>query len=242
MARRNPGFAATVVFGALASSALADDLDLGGDTRASSYAGVFIPQVETWRGSGVLGGLPFNATGKLSSNVGWTMGAGIGHTFDNVPGWEWLNIDLSVGYVASTFSHFEGTIAIDGVGSFPGSDRLAGQYHTAAGFVNFLATPWGIRGLMDDKITPFFGVGPGIASSTAKIQSISVGGLTFPINGTSSETDFAFDAIVGADYAISERWELGLAYQYTWINAKHLGGGAALQPILGHKVGHSIGV
>jgi hypothetical protein len=44
-----------------------------------------------------------------------------------------------------------------------------------------------------------------------------------PINATSSETDFAFDAIVGEDYEIAPHWDLGASYQYTWIDVKHLG-------------------
>jgi opacity protein-like surface antigen len=238
--RSAPGAALFVA--AFSSATLADDLEQPGNFRASTYAGVFIPQSESWMGSGTLSGLPFNATGKLSSNTGWATGDLLGYSFEDVPGWEWLNIDLAVGYVASTFNHFDGTIAIAGVGNFSGPAPLVGQYHTVAGFVNFLATPFGIRQLFDDKVTPFIGVGPGVAGSTAKIQTFSLGPTTLPINATSTETDFAFDAIVGADYEIAQHWDLGASYQYTWINVKHLGGGAGIQANTGPASGHSIGV
>jgi len=226
----------------LSSAALADDPEQPGNFRTSTYAGVFIPQSESWKGSGTLSGLPFNATGKLSANTGWATGALLGYSFEDVPGWEWLNIDLVAGYVASTFNHFDGTIAIAGVGNFSGPAPLVGEYHTVAGFVNFLATPFGIRQLFYDKVTPFIGGGPGVAGSTAKIQTFSLGPTTLPINATSSETDFAFDAIVGADYEIAPHWDLGVSYQYTWINVKHLGGGAGIQANTGPASGHSIGV
>ena len=125
---------------ALSSAALADDgPNQLGNFRASTYGGVFIPQSESWKGSGTLNGLPFNATGKLPSNTGWATGGFVGYTFEDVPGWEWLNIDLVARYIASTFNQFAGTLAIAGVGHFTGPAPLSGQYHTVAEFVNFLA-------------------------------------------------------------------------------------------------------
>jgi hypothetical protein len=38
---------------------------------------------------------------------------------------------------------------------------------------------------------------------------------TLPVNATSNETDLAFDAALGVDYALAPQWELGIAYQYT---------------------------
>lgn len=125
---------------ALSSAALAGDgPNQLGNFRASTYGGVFIPQSESWKGSGTLNGLPFNATGKLPSNTGWATGGFVGYTFEDVPGWEWLNIDLVARYIASTFNQFAGTLAIAGVGHFTGPAPLSGQYHTVAEFVNFLA-------------------------------------------------------------------------------------------------------
>ena len=209
--------------------------------RASGYAGVFIPQTVSWSGNGVLNGLPISATGKLSSHVGWATGALIGYIFDD-PDWRWLNIDLTAGYVTSTLDHFSGTIILPGLVSVTGPAPLSGNYHTYAGFANFLATPFGIRQLLDNRLTPFIGVGPGIASTSTKLQSFSLAGTPFPVNAASSETDFAFDAVLGADYALAEHWELGIAYQYNWLNTKHLGGGAGLTANSGASQGHSIGL
>ena len=210
--------------------------------RASAYMGVFMPQSESWAGSGTLGGLPFTAKGKLSSNTGAATGVLIGYSFENVPGWRWLNIDLSAGYVTSTFNHFDGTLTIPGLGAVPGPIPISGNFHTYAGFLNFLATPFGIREVLGGKVTPFIGAGPGLASSTAKLQSFSLGTSTVPVGATSSETDFAFDIAMGADYALRPQWDLGLAYQYSWIDTKHLGGGAGITATSGASSGHSLGV
>jgi opacity protein-like surface antigen len=108
--------------------------------------------------------------------------------------------------------------------------------------VNFLATPFGVRQLVDNKVTPFIGAGPGILKTTAKLDSFTLGGTTLPVNETSSETDFAFDLTVGADYALSPQWDLGIAYQYTWIDTKHLGSGAGILANSGSSSGHSVGL
>ena len=210
--------------------------------RASAYAGVFIPQSESWSGSGAISGLPFTATGKLSSNTGWAIGGLLGYSFEDVPDWRWLNIDLTAGYVSSSFNHFAGTLTVPGLGSVPGPIPLSGDFHTYAGFVNFLATPFGNRALLGNKVTPFIGIGPGIASTTAKLQSFSLSGMALPVNDSSSETDFAFDATLGVDYALSQQWDLGIAYQYTWIDTRHLGSSGSISANSGSSTGHSIGL
>lgn len=233
---------ASLFLAALSGPAQADDPEEMHPFRASAYVGAFIPQSESWSGSGALSGLPFTATGKLSSNTGSAIGGLLGYNFENVPDLQWLNIDLTAGYVTSTFNHFAGTIAVPGLGSVTGPVPLSGDFHTFAGFVNFLATPFGIRQLLGNKVTPFIGIGPGIASSTAKLQSFSLGGTTVPVNATSNETDFAFDAALGVDYALAPQWELGIAYQYTWIDTRHVGGGAGISANSGSSSGHSVGL
>jgi opacity protein-like surface antigen len=223
------------------ASARADDAGQSNQIRISAYAGVFIPQSVSWTGSGVLNGLPISATGKLSSNVGWATGGLIGYNFDE-PGWRWLNIDLTAGYVTSTLDQFSGTVSLAGLGSISGPAPLSGSYHTYAAFVNFLATPFGIRQLLDNRVTPFVGIGPGVASTSTKLESFNLAGASIPVNAASSETDFAFDAVLGADYALAEHWELGIAYQYTWLNTKHLGGGSSFMANSGASQGHSVGL
>jgi opacity protein-like surface antigen len=220
----------------------ADELGQTYHYRTSAYAGVFIPQSESWSGSGAISGLPFSATGKLSSNTGWAVGGLIGYSFEDVPDWRWLNIDLAAGYVSSSFNQFSGVLTLPGLGAVSGPVPLSGDFHTYAGFVNFLATPFGVRALLGNKVTPFIGIGPGIASTTAKLQSFSLGGSMLPVNDTSSETDFAFDATLGADYALSPQWDLAIAYQYTWIDTRHLGSSASISANSGSSSGHSIGL
>ena len=233
---------ASLFLAVLSGPAQADDPGQTYQYRASAYAGAFIPQTVSWSGSGAFSGLPFTATGKLESNTGWAIGGLLGYSFENVPDWRWLNIDLTAGYVNSTFNHFAGTLTLPGLGSVAGPVPLSGDFHTYAGFVNFLATPFGVRELLDNKVTPFIGVGPGIASTTATLQSFSLGGTALPVNDASSETDFAFDVTLGADYALSPQWDLGIAYQYTWIDTRHLGSGAGILANSGSSTGHSLGL
>jgi opacity protein-like surface antigen len=233
---------ATLLLAALFSPVQADDTGQTYPYRASVYAGVFIPQVESWSGSGAISGLPFTANGKLVSNTGWAIGGLLGYSFEDVPDWRWLNIDLTAGYVSSSFDHFAGTLTLPGLGSVPGPIPLSGEFHTYAGFVNFLATPFGNRAFLGNKLTPFIGIGPGIASTTAKLQSFNLGGAALPVNDTSNETDFAFDATIGVDYALSPQWDLGLAYQYTWIDTRHLGSSTNISANSGSSTGHSIGL
>jgi hypothetical protein len=233
---------AFLILAALFGPAEADESGQAYPYRASAYAGVFIPQVESWSGSGAISGLPFTANGKLSASTGWAIGGLLGYSFEDVPGWRWLNIDLTAGYVSSSFDHFAGTLTLPGLGSVPGPIPLSGEFHTYAGFVNFLATPFGNRELLGNKLTPFIGIGPGIASTTAKLRSFSLGGMALPVDDTSSETDFAFDATIGVDYALSPQWDVGLAYQYTRIDTRHLGSGAGISANSGSSTGHSIGL
>jgi opacity protein-like surface antigen len=235
--------AAALLFQAiLFRPAEADDLGQTYPYRASAYAGAFIPQVESWSGSGAISGLPFDATGKLSSNAGWAIGGLLGYSFEDVPDWRWLNVDLTAGYVSSSFKQFTGNLTVPGLGNVTGPVPLSGDFHTYAGFVNFLATPFGNRTLLGNKVTPFIGVGPGVASTTTRLQSFSVGSATLPINQTSNETDLAFDVTLGADYALSQQWDLGIAYQYTWIDTRHLGSSASISATSGSSTGHSIGL
>lgn len=217
-----------------------------GNWRVGGFAGAFVPNVESWGGTGTLSGIPFTASGKLALNTGWATGALLGYSFEDVPHLSWLNIDAEVGYVSSNFHDFEGTIALSGLGNLVGATPLHGTVHTTAGFVNFLATPFGIRQLFDGRFTPFFGAGPGVASSTAKILSIGAGPTMLPINASSNETDFAFDALLGADFVIlpetAPGLELGASYEFTQINIKHLGTGAGIQANAGPASGSIFGL
>jgi len=228
-----------------ATPSFAQTVELG-DWRVGGFAGAFVPNAESWSGSGALNGIPISATGKLSLNNGWAVGGLLGYSFEKTPGLEWLNLDLELGYVSSTFSKFDGNITIPGLGNFAGPAPIDGDIRTIAGFLNVLATPFGIRQVWNNRLTPFVGIGPGLANSEAKIRSFSVGPVSLPVNSTSSETDFAFDVIVGTDIAIlpesAPHLELGISYEYTWIDVKHLGSGAGIVANAGPASGHIFGM
>ena len=204
-----------------------------GNYRVGAFAGAFIPNRASWNGSGTINALPFAASGHISLNTGSAVSGLVGYAFNS-----YLNVDLALGRVASNFEKFDGTVSIAGLGSLSGSMPLSGRIHTTAGFVNFLITPVGT----DGRLTPYFGIGPGFANSTARLQSFSVGPAILPINSTSSETDPAADVVLGFDVKMTPQLEIGLAYEYVWIDAKHLGSGSGIQANAGHVSGHILGL
>ncbi len=204
-----------------------------GSFRVGIFGGAFLPNSVSWSGSGLLAGAPFSANGKISSHTGSSFGGLVGYGIN-----EYLNAEMDLGYLSTTFEKFTGNISITGLGSFNGSAALSGRVNTFAGFLNLLVTPIGTRG----TLTPYIGAGPGWAHSSEKLRSFSLGGMTLPVNSSGSETDFAADLVAGVDVKLMPQLELGLVYGYFWIDAKHLGSGAGIQARSGAVSGHAIGL
>jgi len=227
--------AGPVTFAAPASSSELDrhNIENVGNFRVGVDAGAFIPNRVSWNGSGTINSLPVVASGQISSNTGSAVGGLFGYAFN-----DYLNVDLDVGYVSSSFRKFDGTVSVAGLGNFGGSMSLTGRVETIAGFLNALITPLGTNG----RLTPYFGAGPGLAHSKARLQSFTVGPVTLPVNSTSSETDFAADGVLGFDIKLTRQLELGVAYEYVWINAKHLGSGSGIDANNGSVSGQIVGL
>src|SRR5207237_9338990 len=93
--------------------------------------------------------------------------------------------------------------AIPTSATFPRS----GDQGSWAGFLTAIITPFGGAGVPGFApalpLVPYFGAGPGIASTEATLGSLGVGPLLVQLNQHSSETIVALTAVVGADISIA---------------------------------------
>jgi opacity protein-like surface antigen len=72
-----------------------------------------------------------------------------------------------------------------------------------------IVTPFGRSGF-----APYIGIGPGVVYFNQTVNSI--GGI--PVNTSSKETDFAANAIVGFEAAVTNQLSLGARYRFIWAN------------------------
>jgi outer membrane protein W len=223
----------TVAPAILAESAYAQEDPRTGDIRVGIFAGGVAMNTVSWSGTGTLNSLPASAAGHVDTKTGTAFGGLLGYGFNS-----YLNIELDAGVVTNRFKSFEGAIAIAGVGSFNGKIPVSGRIQTIATFMNGLVTPLG----QDNGVVPFFGIGIGLAHSSARLDQFTIGPVAFPVGSHSSETDLAADATIGFDVKLTPEIGLGIAYQYMWIDSKHLGSGVGFQANTGHTTGHVLGV
>ena len=217
----------------LAQAAQAQELSEDSYFRVGIFAGGVGMNSVRWSGAGTLNTLPFSAAGHIDTKTGTAFGGLLGYAVN-----PYLNLELDGGLVTNRFKDFEGTIAIAGVGTFNGQIPVSGRVQTIAAIFNALITPLG-RG---NRVNPYFGGGVGVAHSSAELEQFSIGPAAFPMGSDSSETDLAADAIIGFGVDLTPQWGVGIAYQYLWIDTKHLGSGAGLQANTGHTTGHVIGL
>ena len=214
-------------------SARAQEFPQDGYFRAGLFAGGVAMNSVRWSGTGAINSLPTSASGHIDTKTGTAFGGLVGYAVT-----PYLNLELDGGLVTTRFKDFDGTIAIAGLGTVNGQTPVAGRVQTIAAFFNGLVTPFG----GDDLITPYFGAGIGVAHSSAKVDQFSIGPVAFPVGFNSSETDLAADAVIGLGVKLTPQLALGIAYQYLWIDTKHLGSGATFQANTGHTTGNVLGV
>jgi opacity protein-like surface antigen len=96
-----------------------------------------------------------------------------------------------------------------------GKFGLDGDVQAFTGFANLVVTPWG-----HNRFTPYIGGGIGVGNTDTKVKSVSVPGLgSLPISQSRNETDFAAQAIVGVDFALTSRFDIGARYKFFWIDS-----------------------
>lgn len=116
-----------------------------------------------------------------------------------------LAAEATLGYGAYGYDHVSGTL-----NGLCCSAKVSGQDNEAIGLVNVLVTPFHSYG-----ISPYIGGGIGAVYLHSKLNSGTIGGLTYT-GVTDNKAAFAADGLVGADVALGKGFTLGGRYQYIW--------------------------
>lgn len=185
-----------------------------GDLLFGIGGGAIIPQSSKFGGAGLVGGLPFASSGRLS----FTPGPAISMfgSYEIVPH---ISVEAQIGYIGVDADRFRGTATLQGGITVPGSFKVDGHVDTIAGFSNLVYAPFDQRA----RVVPYVGAGIGFASSWASLNSVSLLGSSLPLGVRSSATSFAVDALVAADVRVGDRGNIGLVYQFIRIDPSNLG-------------------
>lgn len=182
-----------------------------GNAYVGFSAGALIPSDTRQSMGGTLYGMPVSATGKMRYKPGIIVDALVGYHLNPYLGGEF---DLS--YARYTYDRIDGTLHL-GPTTVNGSN-FDGNIQYWMGFANAIVTPWG-----RDRFVPYIGAGIGFSSYRARIDSASNPSLgTVAINSTTTNTDFAANALVGVDYAVDESFSLGVRYRYLWTDSARM--------------------
>jgi len=114
--------------------------------------------------------------------------------------------EAELGYATAGTDTVTGTI--NGIGV---SVPVNGHFNSALGFANALWTP----PLRVGGFSPYLGGGIGFASIDSSVSS--VGGVA--VGANHSETDFAAQLILGADYQLTDQFAIGARYRFVWVNS-----------------------
>src|SRR5690242_5562339 len=139
-------------------------------------------------------------SGDFSFNTGAAGTGFVGYHFNNMLAGE---AELSV--ASADADKFSGTF--NGTAT---SLAVDGSLTTVMVFANAIVKPLGYRA----AFSPYIGGGIGFASIDDSINTIGGAGVA----STGSETDFAANFLLGADFAIVDRWSVGARYRFVWIN------------------------
>lgn len=182
-----------------------------GNWYVGAEAGGIIPDDISYRVSGTVSGVPSSVSGNLSFNAGPEVGGFVGYHFNN--------------YLAGEGDFFYGNFDFDqltanfsGIVKGSAAASVNGSTDTETVLANAIVTPFG-----RSTFTPYIGGGVGFTNHDSTVNSISALGVTIPVNASSSALDLAANAIVGIDWAGSDRWSLGARYRFLWVDLSSVG-------------------
>lgn len=199
----------------LAQPANAATVDLGPWLVGVSSGAVF-PLATSFSGKGNISGLNVSAHGNLTFKPGPTVVGVASYEFN-----DYVAAAGQFGYASTKFDSFRGALSLVGVGNLNGRVGVSGKSDIFYGFLDGVITPLG--GGRTARFVPLLGGGLGFASSSTTFNSVRLPGFTLPVGVTSRDTNLAVVGFAGADYRISERAYIGLAYQFVRINGGTLG-------------------
>lgn len=163
--------------------------------------GVIIPQGMSARLSGAITGnghLSLNAAGAVAGVVGYDLT-------------DRLSAEGELGWSLYDPSKLSGSLTSGGA-ALPDL-ALNGDFNTVFALANALYRPWGRLG----RFTPYLGGGIGLAYRDWSITTQPNAAASLSLKGTA--VDFAADAVLGLDYAVTPRFSLGGRYRFLWIDS-----------------------
>jgi opacity protein-like surface antigen len=148
-----------------------------------------------------------NISGADSASVDLSFDAGAAFTgFVGYRFTDQLTGEAELGYATADTDRVTGVI--NGVGV---DAPVNGHFNSVLFFGNALWTP----PLKLAGFSPYLGGGLGFASTDSSVST--VGGAA--VGANNSETDFAAQFILGADYQVTDQFAIGGRYRFVWINS-----------------------
>ena len=171
--------------------------------------GVIIPQDMSAHLSGAIAGsghLSLNAAGAVAGVVGYDLG-------------DRLSAEGALGWSLYDPSKLSGSLT--GGGAALPDLALNGDFNTVLALADALYRPCGRLG----RFAPYLGGGIGFAYRDWSITTQPGAAAALSLKGNA--LDFAADAVLGLDYAVTDRFSLGGRYRFLWIDSDgdRLGGG-----------------
>ena len=226
---------AGIFIGFSASAANADTAGQGktniGDFYVGVSAGIVIPDDVNTSLSGSIPGYAVSGSGKYTFNAGPSVNLDAGYHIN-----DYLAVEAELGYAGFSYNSLSGTLTV-GATTATGSIGIDGTVDTVSGIANAIVTPWGRAGF--SGFVPYAGGGLGFANSSTKINSVTVNGATYSVNSSRSDTNLAADAIVGFDYAASDRFSIGGRYRFAWVNSGRSFSSGGLTETTGDSYSHT---
>jgi opacity protein-like surface antigen len=179
-----------------------------GDVYAGVSAGALFPADTDQKTSGTLFGVPVSGSGKMRFKPGFIVDLRAGYHLN-----PYLAVEGDLAYARYTYDKVVGQLTAGPLSI--GESAFDGHVSNWLGFVNAIITPLG-----RSAFTPYVGAGIGFSSYEATVDAISVGGLgRVAVDSKTSNTDFAANALVGFDYAVTGAISVGARYRFIWTDS-----------------------
>ena len=202
-----------------------------GDFYISASAGVIVPEDITTTVSGSIANSASSGSGKYTFTAGPSINASVGYHLSN-----YLAAEAEIGYSVFWFKSLSGSLTV-GTNSATGSIGVDGNVDNVTGFANAIFTPLGRTGFWG--VTPYVGGGLGLAHTSREINSFTVNGTTYAVTEHRSGTNLAADAILGFDYAASDKFSFGGRYRYMWVKSGRSQTSSGLSETTGDSSSHA---
>lgn len=179
-----------------------------GDAYFGLSAGALLPADTDQKIGGTLFGMPVSGSGKLRFKPGFIIDLRAGYHIN-----PYLAVEGDLAYARYSYDKVAGQL---NAGPLSNSEAdFDGHVSNWLGFANAIVTPLG-----RSAFTPYVGAGIGFSSYEATVDSIGLGGLgRIAVASKTTNTDFAANALVGFDYAVTDALSVGARYRFIWTDS-----------------------